>query len=134
LTDNVAAILDEVKALIASFETQRKELVEKLGPAFGSIFQPFLAKYPEVDNVYFTAYTPYFNDGDPCQYNVHDLYYTVDGDDEFSSYGDDERTMDFKEVCNVFGSIPDEIIEQLFDEGKITITRDGVDHEEYYHD
>jgi hypothetical protein len=67
-------ILKEVEALMSSFEEKRKELVAKLEPAFADIFKPFLTKHKDAYGFIFSAYTPYFNDGEPCEYNVHDLW------------------------------------------------------------
>jgi hypothetical protein len=135
---SVQNILNEVNDLIKSFEEQRKALVDKLKPNFSSLFADFFEKYPEVLNIYFTAYTPYFNDGDACTYNVHEAMYETEeeGDELGWEYTPTtERGKDFKVVKETLGSIPDEIIEQLFDEGKIIINRDGsVDVEEYDHD
>ena len=215
MTDTVKTILEEVEALVASFEKQRQELVEKLKPSFGSIFTPFFDAVPEVDALMFTAYTPYFNDGDECTFSVNDLYgyFTTTEEDEREPYEGDlpaygpsptellafrergeisdylkrmhqyetkpqnrydhttrsykdfpakfssleEAIKDrykeelalpaetlkrqgeiadaFKEMSNLFHRIPDDIIRELFgDHIKVTITRDGVEVDEYEHD
>lgn len=91
MTD-VSVILAEVAEFEANYEAQRKALVEKLRPNITGIFAPFFAECPN-GAVAFTAYTPYFNDGDECEFSVNDLAFhtSVGGDpDEDAVNGDDE--------------------------------------------
>lgn len=40
---------------------------------FAGFFKPFLDKHPVVGGFAWVQYTPYFNDGEPCEFGVHDL-------------------------------------------------------------
>lgn len=49
----------------------------------------FFDACPEITSIHWTQYTPYFNDGDSCEFSVHELHYTVEGlanDDHEGSY------------------------------------------------
>lgn len=35
------------------------------------MFQPLLSKFNKVDAISWTQYTPYFNDGDTCEFSAH---------------------------------------------------------------
>lgn len=51
--------------------------------------QSFFEACPEITSIFWTQYTPYFNDGDACEFSVHELHYTVEGlpsDDHEGSY------------------------------------------------
>jgi hypothetical protein len=51
--------------------------------------QSFFDACPEIESIFWTQYTPYFNDGDSCEFSVHELHYTVEGlpsDDHEGSY------------------------------------------------
>jgi len=54
----------------------RRQLDEQIrksgGEVFVEHFKPFFDKYPEVDGITWTQYTPYFNDGEPCVFDVHE--------------------------------------------------------------
>ena len=44
-------------------------------------FAYYFEKYPKLNSVTWKCYTPYFNDGDPCTYEIHADY------DDNESYG-----------------------------------------------
>lgn len=67
----------------------------------------------------FTAYTPYFNDGDPCVYSVH-FYPFIHVENDV----DPEIRVD-DEIREFIDSIPTEIAQSIFDEGRIIVSRDG---------
>jgi hypothetical protein len=46
----------------------------------------FLAENPLVERVYWTQYTPYFNDGDTCYFRVKEPCFSVFGDEDASEY------------------------------------------------
>lgn len=57
-----------------------EELLEKLDAVFA---------FPEVDAIRWPQFTPYFNDGDACEFSVHDpLLRLVDGDEDAGYNGD----------------------------------------------
>lgn len=41
--------------------------------------QSFFDACPEITSIFWTQYTPYFNDGESCEFSVHELHYTVEG-------------------------------------------------------
>ena len=113
--------------------------------------------------VRFEAYTPYFNDGEPCIYRVHeprvqffnqdedieteyedgfispwDLEYTWEngwGSKRIYKEGSEEKGQALEEIHALITSIPKEIIEDAYGDGvQVTITADGVTVEEYDHD
>jgi hypothetical protein len=51
------------------FQTQAQAL-------FKDITKEFFAKNPGITGVVWTQYTPYFNDGDTCEFRVHDATFT----------------------------------------------------------
>lgn len=63
--------LEEIDAQIAALQIERATLAQSEGPTtVYSIVRP-LFDYPGVENIYWTQYTPYFNDGDPCTFGVY---------------------------------------------------------------
>lgn len=78
----IEPLLAEVRDLTKKMKEAKANLVEKIKPQFHDIFKPFLEKYPEVKELRFTAYTPYFNDGEPCEYSVGELHGFYNTEDE----------------------------------------------------
>ena len=120
-------------------------------------------KAPEVKAVRWRQYTPYFNDGDACEFSIHEVYYrftpwTPDADnedeDDNSDYGDGfvdawsigyrEKTKELhariKDHLAEFGRIItgdlSEVVEVAFGDHKmITIGTDqSIVIEDYDHD
>ena len=63
--------LEEVEAKIAEYTELRKKLAkENGGEAIAALFAP-LWEFPGITASSWTQYTPYFNDGDPCEFHVY---------------------------------------------------------------
>lgn len=66
--NNMSALNDYVKA--------KKELVASGRKIIGEAGLALLEKYPELETITFTGYTPSFNDGDPCTFTTGEIYGT----------------------------------------------------------
>jgi hypothetical protein len=79
-------LLDNIKEITARIERHQIELREASKEAFKEGMRHFFEQYPFVAMVAWTQYTPWFNDGDPCEFGVHDFTFhthkDVNGDDE----------------------------------------------------
>lgn len=49
-------------------------------------FREFFEKYDVVDNIFWTQYTPYFNDGESCEFSVGDVYLILKDDEDACEY------------------------------------------------
>lgn len=68
LRQNFNTLKQELAALRAQAQDRSKELLH-------AEFRAFFEKHGEsVKSVFWTQYTPYFNDGEPCRFSVGDLY------------------------------------------------------------
>jgi hypothetical protein len=57
---------------------------EELGPLLAAVLN-----HPKIDSVRWHQYTPYFNDGDPCEFGVGEPYVKlVDGPEDGGDYED----------------------------------------------
>jgi hypothetical protein len=80
----------EYDELVAGMEAARAKVKEACAAAVGALFKKFFAEYPQVTAVGWTQYTPYFNDGEPCEFSVGDFHATT-------------RTgVDFGQVASVY--------------------------------
>lgn len=140
---------DEIIALRSELERKIKSFGKE---AFTESLAPFFAANPEVIGVTWTQYTPYFNDGDVCEFGVHEPAlilsteaakrfnpeYDWDSFDEedfsyncgrrFESW--DLRDSDFDTKKNGFsqawGEIPEEVFLSVFgDHVEVRIMRNG---------
>jgi hypothetical protein len=149
---------------VADYAAQRQIIKEAKSRMVAIAQDLFAAKsrevfeqHPKLQGIRITAYTPYWCDGGPCEYGVSDPYIRfegadteelshrsfVDDDGYFEIYdyeGCDEKYPDGAvEACKaaeaLVKSISEEDFKSLFgDHVQVTITRDGVETEEYEHD
>jgi hypothetical protein len=72
--------------------TQQQERFQKVAQErLKEYFAEFWEKNPAIKAIHWSQYAPYFNDGDPCTFSVHDPYFTnAEGDDldDLSRWGE----------------------------------------------
>lgn len=141
--------IDDIKTQFADL---RKQVQEGFNAKLLEALQPLFDKYPKLESLSFTVYTPYFNDGEECTYQVNSDYPELNGTDEWDeempveiergSYEDRSawratqwQTQATEEFTEIVGSIPDEIFQMAWDNHvKATITRNEITFEEYEHE
>jgi hypothetical protein len=72
----------EFDKLIADQAELRKQFQDKAQGLFKNITKEFFEKNPGVTAFVWTQYTPYFNDGDTCEFGVNDVTFTNAPDPE----------------------------------------------------
>lgn len=79
---------------LEAYLTLRKESVEALEKIGQDVvfdkFKEIFIKYPHLEQIGFRAYTPYFNDGDACEYSVGEYHYKIKNIPEFGIVDDDD--------------------------------------------
>ena len=128
---------------------------------FEALIDEHFAKYPTVQKFGIVAYTPHFNDGEPCVYSASfddDFGYRVDQEDEDDDgfEGPKPKTLpleakswelprdevyDFSKAKWSFGpelpvgtGIEDVCVANFGDHVYVLVTRDGYELESYDHD
>lgn len=154
IKDRMSALNSELAEIKAKAIAQGKVLFED---ACKMLFE----RHPDLLAFQWTQYTPYFADGDPCEFGVNDVYCrfasldkadeeSVDGyleDDDEDDDGNGERFWSFyasnktpqadieREVIEIHQLIDESVYQDLFgDHVKVLVTRDGAETEEYSHD
>ena len=76
---------DELNGQIA---LAKKEMREKSTGLIEQATKIFLDACPEVTGIHWTQYTPYFNDGESCEFSVNEFCFHIldDEDDEIEAY------------------------------------------------
>jgi hypothetical protein len=140
----------EYDALVAGMEAAKAKVKEAGAAAVGALFKQFFAEYPSVTAIGWTQYTPHFNDGEPCEFSVHDFYATTKEGVDFeavSSLYDDEDEHGFADsysikdkgikaaVARLERSKDDDLFESAFgDHAMVIATPRGFHVSEYSHD
>lgn len=114
LFEQIAKSKEEIKKL-------KSDLNEKLKENFHELTKELFDSYPELDSFGWRQYTPYFNDGEPCEFrSMHD-YPTINGNDE--NYGESEQPEGVLDIVKL-GS------EEIYDENWKKI--ENPDYNPYY--
>jgi hypothetical protein len=74
-----ASLKSRINALKAEMQENSKVLMKEA-------FREFLEKYDVVDNIFWTQYTPYFNDGEACEFSVGDVHLIIEDDEDACEY------------------------------------------------
>ena len=153
--------LEKIKVELEAFELKKKAFVEDLRKEFPTMFNELFQKSDKIESFGWSQYTPYFNDGDSCEFSVNcdypnvngeciddcDWYswrvkYYLDGDKKYADLLTKNPSIDLErynivnEFISVIQSIPADFLKDLFgDHAKITIYKDGtIDVQEFEHD
>ena len=83
---NFAALQENFRQLNEQMEAARKEMQAKSTGFIEAACANFFTECPDVDSVFWTQYTPYFNDGESCTFSVGDIYFTLADDTGADDY------------------------------------------------
>lgn len=119
----------------AELEQKRREVMDYSKDVFGTAIKAILTKYPAIQEISWTAYTPSFNDGDPCYYrSQHDYFDVNDNGDEGYEFrkASDENQQIYTEIKGFLTAFNTEFYESTFGDGvKVTVTKDGITVKDY---
>jgi hypothetical protein len=100
--DAIVKLQEEYETLQRRIEALKEEAQGKSKTLIKEVLKAFFLKYDGVvHNVFWTQYTPYFNDGEACEFSVRDVYLTLESDvesedDEGSVIYDEDDILDIK--------------------------------------
>lgn len=129
-------------------EDTQRQLREQGSEAFKEFFRQVFMEHPELEDIRWRQYTPYFNDGDACVFGVYDPYFKirnfVPAEEYYCDYEDDRYLSyylkeQFPWVEDVAKTILSDAFEQialliLGDHSTITVTPNEIQITEYEHD
>lgn len=127
-------IVEQIHAELTAFNEKKVALTETLRKDFPSLLAPLFDANPSVEKISWTQYTPYFNDGESCEFCAQTDYIIINGEDKYDSENIEKSV--FVSFSSVLESIPYEFYLELFgDHVEITIKKDGtIKVDEYEHD
>ncbi len=131
----------ELKDKILKLKDEAKVLMKK---AFEEGCVSIFEKYPSVKSFGWIQYTPYFNDGDECNFGVHydlDWGLSINGE-QFCEIDQDDSNFDIlqtaaDEICEFIRIFDDSdnTFKSIFgDHVSVTITPEGAYADGYRHD
>ncbi len=143
--------IEELNNLGKEFEQAQRAFEQKAQNLLEAAFTEYFAKYPEVEALTWTQYTPYFNDGDSCEFSVGDIRIIKSEDSNERAEDEDDDDEDGECIpwkpesrqpyqsdaadIESFLQRHEEVANAAYgDHSRVTVTRNGADVEEYNHD
>jgi hypothetical protein len=144
--------MSDMIAALNAVGARRAELTKQLETEAVAILRPllegFLKDHPSIESLKWRQYTPYFNDGDTCEFHVHDLEFvgTTGEEGYVTSYepsvkrimeetGISEADMAaLSELADALSANEEVCLAAFGDHVQVIVTRDGIEVEEYSHD
>ena len=135
---------EQLNLLLTTYEQTMAALRAQASDLLRPIFKDFFEKYPEIKRISWVQYAPYFNDGEACEFSVHNIecFGTESADpedDDGDDYGDDNLSpyshAGAKELDDLLQSIPESVMESLYgSDSKVVVTAEGIDVDDYDHE
>ena len=114
--DPIELIQKEFDETVAKINVLKAQLKETSKILMKDMFSAFFNKYNDVaSNIFWMQYTPYFNDGEACEFNVHDVYLNLrnknaddeddDDDEEYEKYDEGSTLYDKSHLNNLYADL-----------------------------
>ncbi len=132
--------------MIQEYEDLKKEFNLKIQGELEKQLRIIMSEMPEELSVSWTQYTPYFNDGDTCEFNAntYDMCPQVNGEELWDEEEGviPDTTITFKQafhiaevIQKIVEQIPDDMLLDAYgDHAEVSISKKGVEVSEYDHD
>lgn len=143
--------MQTLRALAKKTEDLKKEVTKEATKAGKKEIKAHLDEIfkanPDIKGIRWKQYTPYFNDGDPCEFSVHEALVSF-GEETGGDYDDgyvgtyelkERKHKSLKDIREFSDLIQSEgmssVMETVFgDHVQVTVTPEDVEVEEYSHD
>jgi hypothetical protein len=142
--------IETIKKAKAKYE----EAVKSIGKVgFANAAKTLFEKHPTLTYIKWLQYTPYFNDGETCEFGIHGVYYSEapiekdedgniqidDGSEEYAGYSNPRGknkvlASDMKDFEQLVESLSDSCKDAFGDHVQVIITTEGVEVTDYEHD
>lgn len=122
-----------MRELIQQFKDIKQQTIDSIAEAINAKFRELFEKVPELESVSWTQYTPYFNDGDICEFSCHLYDAKLNDTDSWDFYDHNTRqripsihdNKIVKEYLQELREIPEEFFKDIYgDHSEITFKRD----------
>lgn len=142
--------IEEIADLVDEHKRRTAALAEKTRSLFAPALKQFLTDFPTVKAIAWRQHTPHFNDGEPCVFGLHGVFFTASEEPNDSIYDDGwfeayelkynpdvfdkTTTAACKKLSELIESCEPQLQEIFGDGVQVSVTAKGIRVEEYDHD
>jgi len=124
---DTSKVIKKIEDMNEVLERMREKYQSEAQGLFNELTGGFFRAYPEVKCIYWTQYTPHFNDGEDCVFEVNEIYYALNRDYDGSKFTSlDSAASEWDQV----DENEDEEYEDIDDEGDMFSNRKVTDIQE----
>jgi len=80
MSELIKALNEKYTAMNKQISDIRKQMTEESKQYIEEACKELFEACPEVHQIHWTQYTPYFNDGESCEFSVHDINFVLTAD------------------------------------------------------
>lgn len=155
------ATIAELHDLATKFEKLKQQIHDESHVLVSDTLREFVVDNPQIKQIQWTQYTPYFNDGDTCEFSMNDVYFcTVDLEEDDSVHdmregvfsmwrGYDEETIkrmagqqnlsielmtNCSDLVKALNKLEEALQYTFGDHVEVIVTKQGIEVSEYNHD
>ena len=144
------AVQEQVSVISKEYNEALGKIIDEFQTKSAKLYQGVFDTFTDINSFGWTQYTPWFNDGDTCEFGVNtwdpyvnevSYYYELDEEEKAEFSLTEERFEEIQKAITKFiDGIPEQILQQLYgDHCMITVKKDEtgkieVDVSEYEHD
>lgn len=77
-TSTIHSISEQMKKVTEEFNNIREQMSSQYETVFNDVTKQLFSKHKTLKIIQWTQYTPYFNDGDVCNFGINHIYYSVE--------------------------------------------------------
>lgn len=85
------AKFEESTNYVNVIQEKKRQMIEQFRTEFATIGAAFFEAVPRLKSLTWTQYTPYFMDGDPCEFSVNTVSFATDENEELENYREFEE-------------------------------------------
>jgi hypothetical protein len=83
INNTAETILAETQALLVTFEEKKNAFKKEAEQTFKKLTDLVFSEFPKINTITWTQYSPFFNDGEECVFNVNDISFS-NADSEYA--------------------------------------------------
>lgn len=126
---------------VEQYQKIRKQIEEQFAilkqvgkQAVRDLSTDFFERHPEIESFTWTQYTPYWNDGDICEFGAYTDYPELLYVEDLKEYSEEEARKAEEEISEFLGVFDEEHLKVFFgDHAQVRISREGVEVSDYDH-
>lgn len=120
---NFEIYFKKINIIDSEYNIKRSEVTKEFDKLLFALIKEIFDTCGHINKIHWKQYTPYFNDGDSCEFGLHDVYIEDDDDTYYEGDYNGESSVLVDEYYNVLESSTRELLQLFGDHIKVIVNR-----------